>query len=227
LVNAIAKGITECEKVDVVICPPFVYLDCVGNILNNALIKLGAQHVNAHSEGAFTGEIAPSMLKDIGCQYVIIGHSERRTLFGETDADVAEKCQAVLANNMIPVVCVGETLGEREAGNTEIVITRQVKAIIDTLCGEELNKIVIAYEPVWAIGTGKTATEMQAQTVHAIIRALLGKSGQVVRILYGGSVKASNAQQLFAMPDIDGGLIGGASLQSDEFIAICKAANLK
>jgi triosephosphate isomerase len=196
--------------------------------LQNTGIGWGAQNVSQHEKGAFTGEVAPAMLLDFGCKYVIVGHSERRALYGEDDATVAAKFMAVQKAGMTPILCVGETLEEREGGITEQVVARQLDAVIGAAGVQALAKSVVAYEPVWAIGTGKTASPEQAQAVHAFIRgkiaALDGSVAANLVIQYGGSVKASNAVELFGMPDIDGGLIGGASLMAEEFVAICKAA---
>jgi triosephosphate isomerase len=192
-------------------------------------VAWGAQNVSQHPKGAFTGEVSAGMLREFGCRYVIVGHSERRQRFGEDDRTVALKAKAVLAAGMVPIICVGETLAERESGVTEDVVERQIAAVLDESGGEGLKGAVLAYEPVWAIGTGRTATPEQAQAVHAHIRGLLAKRGgslgDAVPILYGGSVKAANAAELFAMADVDGGLIGGAALVAPEFIAICKAAD--
>lgn len=214
------------ENVRVLVCPPAVYLKSCADNLSAALI--GAQNVHAESSGAYTGELAAEMLKDVGCQYVLVGHSERRTLFAESDKDVAAKVAAVLNAGMTPVLCVGETLAEREAGEYLALLDEQLKAGLNALSAEQLEQVVIAYEPVWAIGTGKTASPAQAQEVHASLRAALNEIGSNVgektSILYGGSVNATNAAELFACSDIDGGLVGGASLKIDEFLAICSAA---
>jgi triosephosphate isomerase (TIM) len=212
-----------------IVCPPFVYLREVGQLLRGTAIALGAQDVCAEAPGAHTGEVAASMLKDVGCQYVIVGHSERRALYGEDDRLVARKFAAGLAQSLVPILCVGEQLAEREGGRTTEVVGRQLDAVLE-LCGAgPLSGAVIAYEPVWAIGTGRNATPGQAQEVHAFIRArIAGRDAKIaaaVRILYGGSVKAGNAADLFAMPDVDGGLIGGASLKAEEFLAILAAAS--
>jgi triosephosphate isomerase (TIM) len=186
----------------------------------------GAQDCSVHESGAYTGEVSAAMLAEFGCHYVIVGHSERRALHAETDQQVADKAKAALAHKLTPIVCVGETLAEREAGQTDAVVKRQLSAVIHTL-GHCISQIVVAYEPVWAIGTGKTASPEQAQAVHALLRAQLHAASQTsdeMLILYGGSVKADNATQLFAQADIDGGLIGGASLKAADFAAICKAA---
>lgn len=213
----------------VMLCPPFVYLQEVGRLLKDTDVSLGAQSVCAEPQGAFTGEVSAAMLKDIGCRYVLVGHSERRQIYGESDALVARKFVAAQSQGLVPVLCVGETLEEREAERTVQVVSRQLDAVLSVSGVASLGAAVIAYEPVWAIGTGRTASPEQAQQVHAMIRgkvaALDATIGGSVRILYGGSVKASNARELFAMPDIDGGLVGGASLNADEFARICAAAD--
>jgi len=212
---------------DVAVCPPAVYLSEVAATLAGGDIRWGAQDVSSHEQGAYTGDISAAMLQEMGCRYAIVGHSERRAYHAESDALVAQKAQAALARGVTPIVCVGETLSEREAGQTEAVVKRQLSAVIHTLahCAAEM---VVAYEPVWAIGTGRTASPEQAQAVHAVLRTQLqaatGRADQMT-ILYGGSVKADNAAQLFAQPDIDGGLIGGAALKAADFIAICRASN--
>ncbi len=227
LVGAVVAGVTGL-KGEVAICPPFVYISKVGAMLAGSPVALGAQNVSREDPGAFTGEIAAPMLRDVGCKYVIVGHSERRALYGETDALVADKFARVLREGLVPILCVGELLEERDAGRTEEVVARQLDAVIDRVGVAELGKGVIAYEPVWAIGTGRTATPEQAQQVHAFIRGRVASRDAAVasglRILYGGSVKGANAAGLFAMADIDGGLIGGASLAADDFLAICRAA---
>jgi triosephosphate isomerase len=211
-----------------VVCPPFVYLQEVGRLLRDSVFSLGAQDVSADAQGAFTGEVSGAMLKDVGCEYVIVGHSERRLLYRESDQMVARKFAAAHARGLIPILCVGEQLADREAGRMREVIARQLDVVLE-LCGAgALEQAVLAYEPVWAIGTGRNATPEQAQDVHAFIRARIGardaRIGAATRILYGGSVKAGNAAELFAMPDVDGGLIGGASLKADEFLTILAAA---
>ena len=211
---------------DVAVCVPFPYLPETAVALATGDIRWGAQDCSAHESGAYTGEVSVSMLAEFGCRYVIVGHSERRAYHAESDQLVADKAKAALARGVTPIVCVGETLAQREAGQTESVVKRQLSAAIHTLahCAGEM---VVAYEPVWAIGTGKTATPEQAQAVHALLRAQLKaaseKAGEM-KILYGGSVKADNAATLFAQPDIDGGLVGGASLKAADFVAICRAA---
>jgi len=216
------------ELVECAVCVPFPYLAQARDALAGSPVALGAQNVSEHQQGAYTGEVAAAMLAEFGCRYVIIGHSERRTLYGENDALVAEKFAVALAAGLVPICCIGETLAEHEAGNTSAVVLRQLDAVITRSGVSALSLAVLAYEPVWAIGTGKTATPQQAQEVHALIRAHIGKSDEQVaagvRILYGGSVKPGNAKDIFAMPDVDGGLIGGASLVADDFLAICAAA---
>jgi triosephosphate isomerase len=213
---------------EVLVCPPFVHLADAARMLKDSGIILGAQDVCAEDNGAYTGEISGGMLRDLECAYVIVGHSERRSLYGEDDARVARKFMAAQKAAIIPILCVGETLAEREAGHTPAVVTRQLKAVLDTAGIAAFAQAVIAYEPVWAIGTGRTARAEQAQEVHALIRGLLtpedAKIAAAVRLIYGGSVKAANAAELFGMPDIDGGLVGGASLDAREFLAICAAA---
>jgi len=211
---------------DVAVCVPFVFLTETAATLAGGDLRWGAQDCSAHAQGAYTGEVSAAMLAECGCRYVIVGHSERRAYHAESDALVALKAQAALAKGVTPIVCVGETLEQREAGETEAVVKRQLSAVIHQLthCASE---IVVAYEPVWAIGTGRTATPEQAQAVHAVLRAQLQAAtgrGEAMRILYGGSVKADNATELFSQPDIDGGLIGGASLKAADFVAICRAA---
>src|SRR5437868_8706332 len=211
---------------DVAVCPPFPYLSEVALSLQGKRIAWGAQDCSAHESGAYTGEVSAAMLAEFGCRYVIVGHSERRAYHGEGDQLVADKAKIALAHKLTPIVCVGETLAEREAGQTEAVVKRQMSAVVHTLA-HCISQVVVAYEPVWAIGTGKTATPEQAQAVHAVLRTQLHaatpKSAEML-ILYGGSVKADNAATLFAQPDIDGGLIGGASLKAADFAAICRAA---
>jgi triosephosphate isomerase (TIM) len=228
LLDALLPQLSGLKGAACAVCVPFPYLFQVQSALQNSHIAFGAQNVSQHQKGAFTGEVAPSMLLDFGCKYVIVGHSERRALYGEDDATVAAKFVAVQNAGMTPILCVGETLEEREGGITEQVVARQLDAVIAAAGVQALAKSVVAYEPVWAIGTGKTASPEQAQAVHAFIRgkiaALDGAVAANLIIQYGGSVKASNAVELFGMPDIDGGLIGGAALVAEEFVAICKAA---
>ncbi|HKC45528.1 MAG TPA: triose-phosphate isomerase [Burkholderiales bacterium] len=220
LLDALKAGLKPSDSVAV--CVPFPYLGQVSQSLSGSSIAWGAQNVSEHDSGAYTGEVSGAMLKEFGCRYAIVGHSERRALYGEDDARVAAKFVAVRRAGLTPIVCVGETLEQRERGETESVVARQLDALGD------LSDAVLAYEPVWAIGTGRNATPQQAQEVHAFLRARVAASDKAVAgnltILYGGSVKAANAGELFAMPDIDGGLIGGASLAAPDFIAICAAA---
>ena len=202
------------------VCVPFPYLAQARDRLAGTAIAWGAQDVSERAAGAYTGDVSGGMIAEFGCRYVIVGHSERRQVHGETDALVAAKAQAVLAAGLTPIACVGETLAEREAGLTDTVVGRQIDEVIESL-GNAILRTVVAYEPVWAIGTGRTATPEQAQEVHAFLRGRLAKAGGgQVLLLYGGSVKAANAAALFAMPDVDGGLVGGASLNADEFLAI-------
>lgn len=227
LLGAVISGAAQLPGVDCAVCVPFPYLQQAQQRLSGTAVKWGAQDAHQLEKGAYTGEVSASMLRDFGCAYVLVGHSERRSLYGESSALVAEKFAAVQKAGMIPVLCIGETLEQREAGATEAVVAEQLDAIIQLAGAQSLAASVLAYEPVWAIGTGKTATPEQAQAVHAFIRqrvAGVDKGvAQGLRILYGGSVKGANAAELFAMPDIDGGLIGGASLIAEDFLAICKA----
>jgi triosephosphate isomerase len=211
-------------EVDVAIFPPYVYLAALRVALTGSDVGVGAQDVAMESEGAFTGEVSAAMLVDSGCKYTLVGHSERRSLYGESSAVVAAKFDAAQTAGLIPVLCVGETLEEREGNRTLAVVESQLQAVLDQVGRERLVAGVIAYEPVWAIGTGKTASPQQAQEVHGAIRHYLGEQGEQTRILYGGSVKADNAQELFAQVDIDGALVGGASLSPQEFAAICSKA---
>jgi triosephosphate isomerase len=227
LIEAIVGTVTA-QHATCVICPPFVYLGEAGRALRGSAVHLGAQNACAEPAGAYTGEVSTAMLKDLGCEYVLVGHSERRALFGEDNALVARKFAAVLSQGLVPVLCVGEQLAERESGHTFDVVGAQLDAVVH-LCGiQALAAAVVAYEPVWAIGTGRTASPQQAQDVHAFIRQRLAledaKIAADLRILYGGSVKAGNARDIFSMPDVDGGLIGGASLKAEEFLAIVVAA---
>lgn len=214
---------------DVAVCVPYPYLSQVQQLLGGSSVAWGAQSVSQHPVGAFTGEVSASMLMEFGCRYVLVGHSERRSLFAESDAVVADKFFAAQEVGLVPILCVGETLAEREAGQTVAVVSRQLAAVLERLGASALGSAIIAYEPVWAIGTGVTASPLQAQEVHAAIRAFVARFDKVVaeklRILYGGSVKPGNAKDLFAQLDIDGGLIGGAALVADDFLAICQAAN--
>ena len=228
LLSSLRAQLAGLRNVSCVVFAPAPYLAQVQQILAESNIAWGAQNVSEYGKGAYTGEIATSMLSDLGCQYVLLGHSERRAMYGETDEIVAAKFVAALSAGLTPVLCVGETLGEREAGQAETVIARQLDAVITRAGVAGLAKSVVAYEPVWAIGTGKTASPEQAQAIHAFIRQKIAYLdagvAQDLVILYGGSVKAANAVELFGQPDIDGGLIGGASLVADEFVAICNAA---
>jgi triosephosphate isomerase len=227
LLEGLKQGLANGSAAEVGVCPPFVYLQQVSELLKGTAIAWGGENLSEQDLGAFTGEIAASMLLDFGCKYVIVGHSERRSLYGESDELVALKFAKAQAAGLIPILCLGELLEEREAGNTENVVKRQLDAVINQFGVTSLAKSVIAYEPVWAIGTGKTATPQQAQDVHAFIRGQIAEKdagvAEKVQILYGGSVKGNNAAELFSMSDIDGGLIGGASLKADEFLTICQA----
>ena len=228
LANGLKRRLDEVSNVDIVVCPPFTVLSEVSELVRESNIDLGAQNVYWEDEGAYTGEVSSPMLKDIGCKYVIIGHSERRALFGETNETVNKKVRAALTNGLSPIVCVGETLDEREAEKTFDVVKNHIENGLKDLSKEQILRIVIAYEPVWAIVTGKTATPEQAQEVHAFIRQLLtdiyGIDSSRVRIQYGGSVKPDNASVLMSQPDIDGALVGGASLNLDSFVEIVKAS---
>jgi len=211
---------------DAAVCVPFPYLGETAVALAASELRWGAQDVSAHEQGAYTGEVSPAMLAEFGCRYAIVGHSERRALHGESDQLVADKAKAALARGITPIVCVGETLAQREAGEAQAVVKRQLSAVIHLL-GHCAGEMVVAYEPVWAIGTGLTATPEQAQEMHAMIRAQLQAAtghGASMRVLYGGSVKPDNAAALFSQPDIDGGLIGGAALKVNDFVSICRAA---
>ena len=229
LVGTLLDLIRPQSRAEVLVCPPFVYLWETGRLLKDTDVQLGAQSVCAEPTGAFTGEVSAAMLKDVGCRYTLVGHSERRQVYGEADALVARKFVAAQAQGLVPVLCVGETLEEREGGQTAQVVARQLDAVLAVTGVAAFGRAVVAYEPVWAIGTGRNASPEQAQDVHAMIRgrvaALDATIAASIRILYGGSVTASNARELFAMPDIDGGLVGGASLKADEFARICAAAD--
>jgi len=223
LLGEITAGWTGVRGRELAVCVPYPYLAQAQAALSATPINWGAQNVSEHAAGAFTGEVSAAMLVEYGCRYAIVGHSERRQQFGETDAVVAAKAKTALAAGIVPIVCVGETLAEREAQSTEGVVLRQIDAVLGVV-GEDAARMVVAYEPVWAIGTGRTAAPAEAQAVHATLRARLAQSGAAeVLLLYGGSVKADNAKALFGMADIDGGLIGGASLKSTEFLAIAHA----
>ncbi len=227
LLDGIKAGVSEGVSAEVVVCPPAIYIPQAARRLNDSGIAWGGQDLSQHESGAYTGEISAAMLWDYQCKYVIIGHSERRSLHAETDAQVAEKFIVAQKTGLTPILCIGELLTEREAGETEAVVARQLDAVIEAAGIEAIAGCVIAYEPVWAIGTGKTASPQQAQDVHAFIRRRIAAQNadvaEKVRILYGGSVKPDNAAELFAMADIDGGLIGGASLDAKGFLAICRA----
>ena len=228
LVSGIVAGIPEGTGFSLLVCPPFPYVAAVVAATAGTPVSVGAQNVSEHEKGAFTGEVAPSMLKDLGCEYVIVGHSERRALYGETSQQVAAKFVAAQAAGLMPILCVGETLEEREAGTTEAVVDEQLDAVLDAAGVDAFGAAVIAYEPVWAIGTGMTATPEQAQEVHRHIRGRLEAQDEAiaanVQILYGGSMKGENAPGLLGQADIDGGLIGGASLKAADFLAIARAA---
>ena len=223
LLAGLRQGIAGVPHCDVAVCVPFPYLYQIRSLLEGTGVSWGGQDVSQHEKGAYTGEVAAAMLADFGCRWALVGHSERRSYHGESDSAVAAKAEAALAAGITPVVCVGETLQEQEAGQTHAVIDRQLAPVL-ALGADAVKRMVIAYEPVWAIGTGRTATPEQAQEVHALIRSRLDAVGvPQVRILYGGSVKASNAASLFAMPDIDGALVGGAALVASEFLSIAAA----
>ena len=227
LIEELLGGHPDRAAAECLVFPPFVYLQEVGRLVRDTPIGLGAQSVCAEAQGAFTGEVSAGMLKDVGCSHVLVGHSERRWIYHEDDQLVARKFAAAQSKSLVPILCVGEHLSDRENGRTEEIVSRQLDAVID-LCGVgALETGIIAYEPIWAIGTGRTATPEQAQAVHAFIRERIGerdaKMAVATRVLYGGSVKASNAAELFAQPDVDGGLIGGASLNAEEFLAILAA----
>ena len=227
-VRAACEGDSGSGGARLVVCPPYPYIAQVAQALQGCAVQVGAQNVSAHDAGAFTGEVSAAMLLDAGCSWVIVGHSERRTLYAEDDAAVAAKALKVLDTGLAVIACVGETLDEREQGRTEEVLARQVDALAGLVGRAGNERIVLAYEPVWAIGTGRSASPEQAQAAHAFIRARLARAGfggaAEIRVLYGGSVKPSNAASLFAMPDIDGGLIGGASLVAEDFMAIARGA---
>jgi triosephosphate isomerase (TIM) len=228
LLDALTTAGTIDERVECIVCPPYVYLQDVARQTAGSSIGLGAQDVSAERQGAFTGEVSAAMLQDIGCTHVLVGHSERRALNGEDDAVFARKFAAAVAQGMTPILCLGEQLAERDSGQTHAVLARQLDAVL-SLCGvAALGRAIVAYEPVWAIGTGRTATREQAQDAHAFIRGRVASHDASIaaglRILYGGSCKAGNAAELFGMPDVDGGLIGGASLKAEEFLAIWSAA---
>jgi len=228
LAAELVKAVGQEAKVDLAVCPPFVYLPAIGKALAGSRIALGAQDMFYENDGAFTGEVSGAMLKDVGCRYVILGHSERRHVIGETDEVINRKVLKALSDGLLPIFCVGELLEERQGGHTLDVVRRQVKVGLEGVGRAEVAKVTVAYEPVWAIGTGLTATPQQAQEVHAMVRGLLAElydatTAAGLRIQYGGSVKASNAAELLRQPDIDGALVGGASLKAAEFGGIVKA----
>ncbi len=229
LLDGVKAGMGDVNSAEVAVCAPAIYIPLVEELLGGSAVSWGGEDLSVHESGAYTGEIAASMLNDFHCKYVIIGHSERRTYHNESDQLVADKYEAAMNAGLVPIFCIGETLDEREQGITNEVVARQVDAVINKLGVAALARGVIAYEPVWAIGTGKTATPEQAQEVHAFIRSRIAASdaavAEGVQILYGGSMNAGNASDLLAQSDIDGGLIGGASLKADDFLAIAKAAN--
>ena len=234
LLEGIIDGVRELNNADYVVCVPSPYLFQARELLNNTNVSWGGQNVNQHEQGAFTGAVAPHMLTDLGCTYVLLGHSERRSLFHETNLTASARFEAAIKAGLTPILCVGETLAERDAGLTEVIVASQMDAVMATLDEHEFAlamqlNMAFAYEPVWAIGTGKMASPEHVQTVHEFIRNRIAKrnaeAATKVRIIYGGSLKAKNAEDLFAMPDVDGGLIGGASLLASEFVAICRAAN--
>ncbi len=229
LAGALRNSMEASEGVQVAICPPFVALDATYGILHGSVIQLGAQNMHAAESGAYTGEVSAGMLRSVGCRYVILGHSERRTLFGETDADVKEKVAQAMAHRLVPIVCVGEQLADRDAGREEAVVAEQLRGALADVRLTVPSDLVIAYEPVWAIGTGRTASPEQAQTMHAFIRNELSvmfgaETAADIHILYGGSMKPDNADELLSQPDVNGGLIGGASLVAESFVALVEAA---
>jgi len=229
LVQALLPRVAEVKGREILVAPPYTALEAVSEAIAGQRILLGAQNVHWEPKGAFTGEVSVAMLKEARCTHVIVGHSERRQYFGETDETVGKRTRAALAGGLVPIVCVGETLAQREAGTTTEVVSTQINGALAGLEAADIGRLVVAYEPVWAIGTGRTATPAQAQEVHALIRQRLGALAsptvaQTVRILYGGSVKPDNAGALFAQPDVDGGLIGGASLVAADFLAIARSA---
>jgi triosephosphate isomerase len=228
LIEALCARLPPSPPYDVMVCPPYVYLAETSAAIRGTSVLLGAQDVAAEASGAFTGEVSAAMLRDVGCSHVIVGHSERRSLYGETDAVVVRKFVAARSGGLVPILCVGETLQERQSGVTAEVIRRQLGAVLQAVGASEIGAAVVAYEPVWAIGTGHTATPDQAAEIHALIRGMVAavdaRIAAQLRILYGGSVKGTNARELFAKPDIDGGLVGGASLDAADFALICAAA---
>lgn len=230
LAGSLRNSVYPAEGVDVAVCPPFVTLDALYGILHGSGIRLGAQNMHAHDSGAYTGEVSAAMLRSVGCRYVILGHSERRQYFHETDADVRAKTVQAISHRLIPIVCVGEQLADRDASREEAVVASQLRGALDGVSVSGGTELVVAYEPVWAIGTGRTATPDEAQAMHAFIRSeLVSLTGpdvaKGVKILYGGSMKPDNAKELLSRKDVDGGLIGGASLKADQFAAIVAAAS--
>lgn len=227
-ISAALTGTGALGSVEIGFCPPFVLIPAAVSNASGSVLRVGGQDCAEYVSGAYTGEVSADLLRAVGCHYVILGHSERRTLFGETNAVIARKMVRALAAGLVPVLCVGETLAERESGQMEAVVRQQVRAVVDVVGIQAFERSIIAYEPVWAIGTGLTATPEQAQAMHRFIRGLLADYNpavaRMVRLQYGGSVKPDNAAELFAQPDIDGGLIGGASLKAEEFLSICRAA---
>lgn len=229
LAQGVVASVGRPEGVHVAVCPPFISLDAVSGTLHGTPVRLGAQNMHHEESGAYTGEVSAAMLRSVGCHYVILGHSERRQYFGETDAGVNRKAKQALRHGLVPILCIGETLGQRDAGEENAVVEAQVNGALDGVALDDAARLVLAYEPVWAIGTGRTATPEQAQDMHAHIRGLLvdrygAAAGREVHILYGGSMKPGNAADLLSRPDVDGGLIGGASLKADAFAAIVRAA---
>tara|TARA_R110002095_G_scaffold147939_3_gene128023 strand:- start:4727 stop:5488 length:762 start_codon:yes stop_codon:yes gene_type:complete len=228
LMAGLTAELANVSGVDVAVCPPSIFLDRVSGMSAGSIVKLGAQTVSEYDSGAYTGETSLSMLKEFGCCYVILGHSERRALFAETDGQIAAKYKAVKAAGLVPILCVGETLQQRENGQAQAIIAAQLDAVVNQLGVDSLAGAVVAYEPVWAIGTGRTATPDQAQEIHCAIRGRVAEKSKLIAeqlpIIYGGSVNAENAESLFSMNDIDGALVGGASLKVNEFVAICRAA---
>ncbi len=230
LINIIKAGVHKATDCDVVVCPPYTALAAISELIRDTKIDLGAQDMYCETEGAFTGEISPLMLKDVGCRYVILGHSERRQIFKETDELINKKVVAALKYNLVPILCLGETLEEREARRAFEVVKKQFDHSLKNLKPEEMERVVIAYEPVWAIGTGRTATPEQAEQMHSYIRRLLNEQygemiGQKIQIIYGGSVKPDNIAQLTAKPNLDGALVGGASIKAESFIQIVTNAS--
>ena len=229
LLDGLSEGLVDIDSADAAVCPPSVFLAQVAGALKETRLAWGAQTLSEYDQGAYTGEVSADMLAELGCKYAIVGHSERRTLFAESDQGIAAKFVAAQAHGMIPILCVGESLEQREAGETLDCVERQIMAVIDAAGIKSMGNAVVAYEPIWAIGTGKTATPDQAQQVHAFIRSIIARLDSTiaddVRILYGGSVNAGNAAELFLKSDIDGALVGGASLKVSDFVSICSAAN--